>query len=78
MKDTACPNCGSNRTWAHGRHRGRKKSPRRYCPACNKTFTIGPVVGHRPPIGDRPLTRAEILRRYRERLRKAAQRIYQA
>jgi len=75
MKDTVCPNCGNSKTWAHGRHRGRKKLPRRFCPTCGKTFTIGPVVGHRPPLGDRPLSRSEIQRRYRER-RKAAQRIY--
>jgi len=65
-----CPHCGHPRSWANGRHRGKKCLPRRLCPKCSKTFTVGgPIVGHRPPIGERAMTAAERQRRYRERLK---------
>jgi len=68
--EAVCPACGHDRTWVHGTNRGQKRLPRRRCPRCGVTFTVGgPIVGHRPPLGERAMTRAEIMRRYRQRRR---------
>jgi len=65
-----CPYCGHPKSWANGRHNGQKRLPRRICPKCGKSFTVGgPIIGHRPPIGERAMTGAERQRRYRERLK---------
>jgi transcriptional regulator NrdR family protein len=72
--ELVCPFCGHPKTWANGHHRGQKRLPRRLCPKCRRSFTTGgPIIGHRPPIGERPMTRAEIQRRYRERLKQRQQ-----
>ena len=68
--DYPCPYCGHSESWRNGHHGGKKCLMRRLCPKCGRSFTVGgPIIGHRPPIGERAMTPAERQRRYRERLK---------
>jgi transposase-like protein len=66
-----CPHCKSDR--AVKRNGKRKTKQRYFCGECDRAFVENPTPPNkrgRPAIGDKPLTPAEKMKRYREKKRK--------